>query len=56
MKASLIAANRKPEEGDEDYANAIKKYTHNANIEMIIGQLKGNINLIFTNGDLGEVK
>merc|ERR1712139_143104 len=47
MKASLTAANKKPEEGDEDYSE---------NIEKIISQLKGNTNLIFSNGDLGEVK
>lgn len=28
----------------------------NANIELILPQLKGNINIIFTNGDLGEIK
>merc|ERR1739838_1199034 len=56
MKASLTAANRKPEEGDEDYAERKDSYKFNENIEKILGQLKGNTNLIFSNGDLGEVK
>jgi large subunit ribosomal protein LP0 len=56
MKASLSAANKKPEEGDEDYAERKDTYKFNENIEKILGQLKGNTNLIFSNGDLGEVK
>merc|ERR1711871_1755876 len=56
MKASLTAANRKPEEGDEDYEERKDTYKFNENIEKILSQLKGNINLIFSNGDLGEVK
>ena len=56
MKASLTAANRKPEEGDEDYAERKDTYKFNENIEKILGQLRGNTNLIFSNGDLGEVK
>jgi large subunit ribosomal protein LP0 len=56
MKASLISANKKPEEGDEDYAESKDSWKFNENIEKILNQLKGNTNLIFTNGDLGEVK
>jgi large subunit ribosomal protein LP0 len=56
MKASLTEANRKPEKGDEDYEERSKTWVFNANIEKILLQLKGNINLIFSNGDLGEVK
>ena len=56
MKASLTKANAKPEEGDEDYAERSKTYKFNPNIEKILLQLKGNTNLIFSNGDLGEVK
>jgi large subunit ribosomal protein LP0 len=56
MKASLTEANRKPEKGDDDYAERIKTYVHNPNIDKILLQLKGNTNLIFSNGDLSEVK
>ena len=56
MKASLTEANRKPEKGDEDFDERSKTYEFNPNIEKILLQLKGNTNLIFSNGDLGEVK
>ena len=56
MKASLSAANKKPEAGDEDFEQRYKTYVHNPNIDKILLQLKGNTNLIFSNGDLGEVK
>lgn len=56
MKAALNEAKRKPEEGDSDYEERIKTYEANPNIDLIIPQLKGNINIIFTNGDLTEVK
>lgn len=56
MKAALTAANTKPEEGDDDYEERKDTWEHNPNIDKIIGQLKGNINLIFSNGDLGDVK
>merc|ERR1711907_346645 len=56
MKAALSAANKKPEEGDEDYEERKDTYKYNENIDKILGQLRGNTNLIFSNGDLGEVK
>jgi large subunit ribosomal protein LP0 len=56
MKASLTEANRKPEKSDEDYEERSKTWVFNPNIEKILLQLKGNINLVFSNGDLGEVK
>ena len=56
MKASLQAANRKPEPEDADYEARKDSYKFNSNIEKILGELKGNTNLIFSNGDLGEVK
>lgn len=56
MKASLTEANRKPEKGDEDFEERSKTYVFNPNIEKILGQLRGNTNLIFSNGDLSEVK
>merc|ERR1712147_177148 len=50
MKASLTAANRKPEEGDDDYDERKDNWEFSENIEKIITQLKLNTNLIFTNG------
>jgi len=56
MKAALTAANEPPKEGDDDYEQRKKSFKVNPNIEKIISQLTGNTNLIFSNGDLGEVK
>lgn len=56
MKAALTEANRAPEEGDDDYEERKDTYQYNANIDKILSQLKGNTNLILTNGDLTEVK
>jgi len=56
MKASLNAANAAPEEGDADYAERKDTWVQNKNIPLILQQLEGNTNLIFTNGDLSEVK
>lgn len=56
MKAALLAANKEPEKGDEDYEERKDTYKYNPNIDKIVNQLKGNINIILSNGDLGEVK
>lgn len=57
MKAALTHANTEPNENDADYEDRKGSWTGpNPNIEKIIGQLRGNINLIFSNGDLGDVK
>lgn len=56
MKAALNAENRKPEEGDEDYEERKDTWEYSDNIEKIIGQLKLNTNLIFTNGSLSDIK
>merc|ERR1711937_791338 len=56
MKAALTAANKEPEEGDSDYEERKGTWEHNPNIDKILSQLKGNTNLILSNGDLGEVK
>ena len=56
MKAALSAENRKPDPEDEDYEERKDTWEYSDNIEKIIGQLKLNTNLIFTNGDLVAVK
>jgi large subunit ribosomal protein LP0 len=56
MKSALLKMNKKPEEGDSDYEDRKDGWAVNPNVEKICGLLKGNINLIFSNGDLGEVK
>jgi len=56
MKSALTHANTKPEKDDEDYEARKDNWAFSPTIDKIITQLKGNINLIFTNGDLGDVK
>lgn len=56
MKASLTAGNTAPVETDEDYAERKDTWVENKNIPIILDNLNGNTNLIFTNGDLSEVK
>ena len=56
MKAALTDGNKVPEPEDEDYEERKKTYVNNPNIDKILAQLKGNTNIIFTNGDLTEIK
>lgn len=56
MKAALNEVNAKPEPTDEDYEERSKTYVFSPFIEKIVGQLKGNVSLIFSNGDLADIK
>ena len=56
MKAALNAANKEPVKGDEDYEERKQGWAYNPNIDKIVNQLKGNVNIILSNGDLGDVK
>jgi len=57
MKASLTALNTKPEEDEDDYeSRGGANWAKDDNVEKILAQLKGNTNIIFTNGDLGDIK
>lgn len=56
MKAALNHKMKAPEAGDEDYE--VRKDTWKAcdELEKIVLLLKGNTGLIFSNGDLSEIK
>lgn len=56
MKAALKASIQKPQEDDSDYEDRKDEWFENANIPMIMDQLVLNTNIIFTNGDLSQVK
>lgn len=56
MKAALTQANTKPEPEDADYEQRKNGWEFSPTIEKIIVQLRGNTNLIFSNGDLSEIK
>ena len=55
MKAALNRKLAKPEEGDEDY-DELKDVKPIPELEKIINLLKGNTGIIFSNGDLSEIK
>jgi len=56
MKAALYDLKREPEVGDEDYEQRKATWKPVPNCDLILPQLRGNVNMIFTNGDLAEVK
>ena len=56
MRKSLLSLATKPEEGDDDYAERMEKWADRPHISIIRDQLKLNIGMIFTNGDLNEIK
>jgi large subunit ribosomal protein LP0 len=56
MKASIKQLQTKPEEGDDDYEERIKDYVERPHLSIISDQLRLNIGMIFTNGDLNEIK
>ena len=56
MKSALNKCNTAPDPKDEDYEERNNGWAFSPKIDKVIGQLKGNTNLIFTNGDLADVK
>ena len=56
MKAALAYKMREPEKEDEDYDERKETWKAAPELEKIANLLKGNTGLIFTNGDLSEVK
>lgn len=55
MKAALTKKNTAPLETDADFAER-KGWEFSPMVDKIIGQLRGNTNIIFSNGDLAEIK
>lgn len=56
MKAALNYKMTKPEETDADYSERKDSWKECPELEKIVNLLKGNTGLIFTNGDLSEIK
>ena len=56
MRKALLQLATKPEEDDDDYAERIENWVDRPHLHIIRDQLKLNIGMIFTNGDLNEVK
>jgi len=56
MKAALNKKMTKPEETDEDYSERKDSWKAQPELEKIVTLLKGNTGIIFTNGDLSDIK
>lgn len=56
MKSSLNHKMKKPEEADEDYEERKDSWKDCSELDLIVKLLKGNTGIIFTNGDLSEIK
>ena len=56
MKSSLAYKMRKPEETDEDFDERKDTWKDCSELDNIVKLLKGNTGIIFSNGDLSEVK
>lgn len=56
MKAALNHKMKKPEEADEDYSERKDSWKSCDELEKIVNLLKGNTGIIFTNGDLSDIK
>lgn len=56
MKAALNHKMKEPEENDEDYEIRKDTWKRCDELEKIVNLLKGNTGIIFSNGDLSEIK
>jgi len=55
MRKAITALLTPPEEGDEDYAEKKANFVDRPHLEKVKGELRGNISIIFTNGELLDV-
>lgn len=56
MKAAINELLEKPEPGMRNYEERVKRWQERPHLNIVLRQLVGNVGLIFTNGDLSEVK
>lgn len=56
MKAALNHKMKKPEETDEDYETRKDTWKECDELDKIVTLLKGNTGIIFSNGDLSDIK
>jgi len=56
MKAALNHKMKKPEENDEDYEERKDVFSPQPELDKLVNLLKGNTGIIFSNGDLAEIK
>jgi len=56
MKAAIKELQTEPEEGCDNYAELKANWKHRPHLQKISDQLVGNTGMIFTDGDLGQIK
>lgn len=56
MKGAVNELFEKPEKGDENYEKRIARWQERPHLAILLKQLVGNVGMIFSNGDLTEVK
>lgn len=56
MKGAINELLEKPEPGMRNYEERVKRWQERPHLNLVLKQLIGNVGMIFTNGDLGEVK
>ena len=56
MKACIAELMTKPEEDDEDYDRRMERWAERPHLKIVSDQLKLNIGMIWTNGDLHKIK
>lgn len=56
MKAAIAEISQPPSEDDPDFAEKNEKFVERPHLKLISDMLIGNIGMIFTNGDLGQIK
>ena len=56
LKAALNRYMTKPEEEDSDYEDRKDTFKERPQIEKMVGLMRGNVGMILSNGDLGEIK
>lgn len=56
MKAAITELNTEPEEGEEDYEARKAAFVHRPHLDKIVGMLKGNTSIIFTNKELIDLQ
>ena len=56
MKAALNRKLIAPQEGEEDYNERKDTFKEQPELEKLINLLRGNTGIIFSNGDLSEIK
>jgi large subunit ribosomal protein LP0 len=56
MKGAVTELFEKPEKNDENYEKRMARWQERPHLQILLKQLVGNVGMIFSNGDLTEIK